>query len=958
MFEGVFSVYTPPGEDPGSFMFYRVSASVGITARVYGEVDFVVISVGFSIEFTAIAALTLESYRKGALELSVELRVSAHIKIFFVKIKFSFSFTWKDSFAFGQNSIAPWDGYLAEPVVFPVEPARRIPEPEWYNGAVLSEIRELQAEITPYFSLDNFGAADAGERRKIGWLICLQGYQDNTLEHLAYDNAAETPLPVLVLAMLRRVFRSYGVGETTRLSELLDIQDAFAQNGHTGFTIESLCEFFSANVVFRIINSLNAGFDGEIHGVPMPCPPVLVLTWMTGEEKQQFDLASDPIVPADFSQRLREYFEDIGVMNTKKPHADYANSSADSPLSASAVLFSDYFYMLAKLALAQVVTACEASDEEEIRAEALIAAILEKPLDNISGQLSRFLLGGLRTPIEGKPAPMSLYEYAHQQFDGMAPGVDAEAESHRLTLLTDCAWVALGERTAELSSSGQSMLALYTNTRTLEISLKNKHLKYPDKAPLLPAPELLPVCVWRDVVTETKPPIGIGGAQLCEVAELLPKPPYQVMCIGTDGEEHSLEFAAVFAIRIPIERAQDDFYSVGCIDSRSAAALALLRTAENPELELYRNSNEIDRSPGINAPEEAELLPVDMEHVFLYRINLCLEAEKPEIERADSAAENSALATAQPGMFLSLLADACSVNARGYIGRIISDADADISSGKIKPDGLLAVSIHARDTGLQKELRLNLRYTLTDWALRGHAGTSYLSLLTPPENEFSVVVPLPYKRYPEKAELVAHSSVARWQEREAPVHADRVSPEELFGWSYEVCLSHKTMAQDTMKVKISHGLPHEESPMDALWAALAQYMHLRDRLLADLEANAERFADVVRAVADSLVEHLPRRKKVPPNEYFSYEVDRVEHVVAIRESSLEQPPGFAVLDEGGEFAELAYDAARGSYILPDEYSPPLIQCKISFNGFQIAQQNLTQSSVSVTRNANIDNIPC
>ncbi|MDL2206704.1 hypothetical protein LJC33_07340 [Eubacteriales bacterium OttesenSCG-928-N13] len=222
--------------------------------------------------------------------------------------------------------------------------------------------------------------------------------------------------------------------------------------------------------------------------------------------------------------------------------------------------------------------------------------------------------------------------YKQMKEDGMLT-IDTNAETS-----TRVKWV-----------DGQSQRLLWVPR-----ALINKHLKYPDKAPLLPAPELLPVCVWRDVVTETKPPIGIGGAQLCEVAELLPKPPYQVMCIGTDGEEHSLEFAAVFAIRIPIERAQDDFYSVGCIDSRSAAALALLRTAENPELELYRNSNEIDRSPGINAPEEAELLPVDMEHVFLYRINLCLEAEKPEIERADSAAENSALATAQPGMLESV----------------------------------------------------------------------------------------------------------------------------------------------------------------------------------------------------------------------------------------------------------------------------------------------------------------
>lgn len=77
----------------------------GVTASVYGEVDFVVLKISFSVNLSVTADLTIESYRQTILRLQIRAAVRAFIKILFIKINFSFDFEWNPVFTLGR---IPW----------------------------------------------------------------------------------------------------------------------------------------------------------------------------------------------------------------------------------------------------------------------------------------------------------------------------------------------------------------------------------------------------------------------------------------------------------------------------------------------------------------------------------------------------------------------------------------------------------------------------------------------------------------------------------------------------------------------------------------------------------------------------------------------------------------------------------------------------------------------------------
>ncbi|MCL2260387.1 MAG: hypothetical protein FWC15_03425 [Fibromonadales bacterium] len=1405
IFKGVFSAYTPPGKDD-SYTFYRISATVGLTAKISGEVDFIVISVGLSIEFTATAALTLESYRAGNLALSVELKVGAYVKILFVKISFSFSFTWKDSFTIGKNETAPWDAYLAVPAMQTVDykPDFRV---NWSDKNVLGDIQTLEAELVPYFSYDGIPLDGKGGRHKIGWVACL---------------STTTPLAILVKATLLRIFNSYGISGNVDTQIISALEEDFAVNGHEGFTMEHLDRFFEANLVFCLIDSKDSGFGEEIHGIPMPCPPVLKLSWKTGEEELTFDLSVEPEVPENFSKLIREYFEELSTLETQKNDAAYAQSKRNSILSASTVLFCDYFYMLAKLSIAQAQKLLEA--EGGMTVSNLIDKIVKNAfLDNISGQLSRFLMGGLRAPQDN--GLISLYEFAHQQFNGTAldPKADPKAEAHSLAVsnFNNTAWVALGKRDNEFST--------YSAVESLTIPLKNEDLAYPTGSFNLPEPQMLPLHFWKQAVTELKPPIALDSGLLYELDDFLLKKNYYVAYYDKDYAEHKLEHTAVFTVRIPLLQGNDDSYSICPIGKASMEALRRLKGANIATISFYRETNEIDHSSESNdIPEGTELIRLESENAFLYRSNLCLEAEKPELSQANNEFVNSAWANTQSETFINLLSDACLVNSRGYflhceipdhvaedgsvtltilvetdgkkdgnaiiikadifdsteykpviiddkkvsqpalpqglvafslsmpepgetdplknnfntltfsvqkkgifskskeslpvmpqnnndgiwryqqivpVNRFIdgddpyrgiadkadftlnfalmdilgnrtanclsltkrygyydhlippsaypntqcsyglsceenkvmltlkftyvedSDSDADldtpyhqlkqsdaqlsvlafgtwhqiqdknslvnflgkiaggekpqdaviriatnqstmlnaplpadivlritrseellvpslrddlagepvrviscpiifdgetannlglakdcngavylvpivkpsfsqpsywtvpplsttlitvsnvdvkgnkvsfadvdpeiwmdvflrdveqvispasalrknenyqkylegllsskknlanvlagfvtnitnitgdianakdaakntfhqsmlrnlhlgrqidavavlnstdtpqqdgmayvgqvsasvdVSVGKITRNKPVAIPVRVNDITAQKKMEIGLTYTLTDWEVQSNGDYNYLSLLTPYKNDVTIDVPLPYKRYPDKAELHSHSGESAW--------ISGKEPKKLFSWDYELRLIHKTAAQDIITVEIIDG---NESlirePQSDLWTALAGYMYRREALLSKLESEevAEEFVEAVNKIAKALEKHSVEKNTNTQAERFAFEVKRSEGVISVYDSNLKQMPKFAVQIEDGSFTDLVYDKATKTYALPKEFAQEAIRYKISFGGYQIAQRNLTNANVTITRNAGIDSI--
>ena len=107
--EGVISWFNPADGSERS-LYYKIGGGVAIVGRLYGEVDFGIISVSVEVIARAMIQFLLEVYQPILIDLTAEVSVKASVKVAFVKVSFSFSLTVKQSFTIPspQKETAPW----------------------------------------------------------------------------------------------------------------------------------------------------------------------------------------------------------------------------------------------------------------------------------------------------------------------------------------------------------------------------------------------------------------------------------------------------------------------------------------------------------------------------------------------------------------------------------------------------------------------------------------------------------------------------------------------------------------------------------------------------------------------------------------------------------------------------------------------------------------------------------
>lgn len=109
MIEGVISWYRP-ANGVGEHQYYKLSGGIRIVGRLYGAVDFVVISVEIEVIAEASIRFILEIYKDIQIMLEARVSVSATVKIAFVKVKKKFEMTVKQEFTIASPSgyDTPW----------------------------------------------------------------------------------------------------------------------------------------------------------------------------------------------------------------------------------------------------------------------------------------------------------------------------------------------------------------------------------------------------------------------------------------------------------------------------------------------------------------------------------------------------------------------------------------------------------------------------------------------------------------------------------------------------------------------------------------------------------------------------------------------------------------------------------------------------------------------------------
>ncbi len=124
--QGTLAWFEPDDRGAAKDVYYRLEGVVAIVGRLYGAVDFKVISANVSVVVQASAGLVIEAYRPFEITLSVGVAVGVSVRVAFVKVHFSFKMTLTERFTIGSRLPAPWDPLPTKPVSARMPAARAL----------------------------------------------------------------------------------------------------------------------------------------------------------------------------------------------------------------------------------------------------------------------------------------------------------------------------------------------------------------------------------------------------------------------------------------------------------------------------------------------------------------------------------------------------------------------------------------------------------------------------------------------------------------------------------------------------------------------------------------------------------------------------------------------------------------------------------------------------------------
>lgn len=643
LFQGIFAGYIPPMGD--NIAYYKVQATAGVVASIYGKVDFVLIQVGFSLDASIAADLILERYKRTELVLDLDVSVSAYVKILFINIKFNFDFHWHHAFLLGENETAPWE--TADKQL----PLRNVSEYslEWSQPEIMEKKTLIPVEILSFFSFNEI-SEDKGKEGRVAFLPMLHGFDTHTRNLLGTASISDSPFyTVLKLFFLRTVKSVREAGRQienitldclTWLESELDKTTAF----HEGFKMETLNQLLDRNLEILYQKGENHYGENEtIEGIPFPLSPYFILEWYDKNDgTQTFNLTQTPVTGYDFADRQKQYYDQLAV-DTKSYL--FASNEKNGMETAGGFIFCQYFYMLTRIAVSVIKEHFPAEKTSLTLNESVEMLAQPEILSNIAGMLSRFQYGGSRVCIEkgNKEYNASLYTYACQQF--------------KASLDVSCTDIC---NRMVMKSTKDIPVWMGMDIIALQWDFHGEDLNYPSGELGIIQPHLLPFYKEKDLTLELKKPLRLPSERsvvFFESEDILEKG-CRIVMRKNNGEETEAEYKKGILLHLSFTKADDGVYGINTIGYDSIEKLERgIRSVKR--LKLYRTATEFDS-------QHDGLYPIDG-NAMLFRNNLCMEAEKPVTSGAlsDKEYENSALLT-EPDSFLKLLKDASLVNAGGY----------------------------------------------------------------------------------------------------------------------------------------------------------------------------------------------------------------------------------------------------------------------------------------------------
>ncbi len=415
---GVVAWFNPTGSSVSSDRYYKITGSLAIVGKLYGSVDFKVLSISISITASVTASVVIEAYAPIYLGLSVDVEVEASIKILFIRIHFSFSMHMDASFTIGSQQATPWT--LGAPPAAPAASAgtpalsararmetphhllaaapsllgatAATPPPlQWAAATVLPSTAVLDVTLVPVFTVapDPSSGADVVTITMTPSTATTPPSTSDVPTPIA--NVVPQPFDVLVQLLLKWGMNTL-IGATTGAITAVDLHQIFddlsaPDISQRGFDYGDVQTLLADNLVLALrppdpaAASDNA--DDEMHGAVLPMPPPLT---MAPDAQPAVDFSALPIVGDEYQSYVQGILDQLAVNYGYDRAPDPLNGGGngvgtvrtmlrDGGEPVTEALFADWLLMIARSSFQVAINELKATRYDAAAATDSLASI-------------------------------------------------------------------------------------------------------------------------------------------------------------------------------------------------------------------------------------------------------------------------------------------------------------------------------------------------------------------------------------------------------------------------------------------------------------------------------------------------------------------------------------------------------------------------------------------------------
>lgn len=327
--EGVVAVFHEKNTEKED-TYYYVKAVAGISGRLFLSADLKIIAIHASVEVNASAAITIQAYRETLIELELSLTLKASFKIFFIKIRFSFTFHQKLQFSIGKNERTPW---IEESVNRKLHTGGRC-MPVYLRTQKLKK-RTLFLKMIPVFVLERPSIQGKNERNDAMVLLMVMNEED-----LRQWNG-----------LLTEWLLSHFEGTSLTWEEAGQLSSAFADQ----LTWNLLNQFLSENVWIDYNIDWEQKDQEEMwEGYVFPMLPSVTVCVSEQGQEHTINYWEHQMVDEDYFDSITGYFEKLNADPSYQPERGRKAADGNELQPAAKAFLTDYVQMYLRELAGQV----------------------------------------------------------------------------------------------------------------------------------------------------------------------------------------------------------------------------------------------------------------------------------------------------------------------------------------------------------------------------------------------------------------------------------------------------------------------------------------------------------------------------------------------------------------------------------------------------------------------------